>query len=102
METWTTTPIALWLARHTLPIQQEQSPSIGAQGYALQAYAAYGLDRSQPDYRYAQENAANGAQVLLHTLARQLRRLGRQGRLRPSQLYSPATGPVDNTTVLGP
>jgi len=86
----------------TIPTHLEDLLSIGAQGYALQAYAAYGLDRSQPDYRYAQENAADGAQVLLHRFARELRRLGRQGRLRPSQLYSPTTGPVDNTTVIGP
>jgi len=86
----------------TIRSHHEGLVSIGAQGYALQAYAAYGIDRSQSDYRYAQERASNDAELLLRDFRQQIKRLGRHGKVRASQLYSPATQPVDNTRVLGP
>ena len=86
----------------TVPSYLEDLLSLGAQGYALQAYASYGVDRSQPDYRYAQERAADDAKALLQGFRSQLKRLGRHGRLRPSSLYVPQTTPVDKSTVVGP
>ena len=86
----------------TIPSYLEDLLSLGAQGYALQAYASYGVDRSQPDYRYAQERAAHDAKALLQGFRSQLKRLGRHGRLRPSALYVPQTTPVDKSTVVSP
>ena len=86
----------------TLPAHLEDLLSVGAQGYALQAYASFAVDRLNPDYRYAQEQASHDAGVLLDHFRRQCKRLGRQGKLRPTSLYVPQTAPVDNTTVIGP
>lgn len=86
----------------TVPTPLEDLLSIGAQGYALQAYASYSTDRSQEAYRHAQVGALQQSRELLEDFRSQLKRLGRQGRLRVSSLYRPATTPADNTTVIGP
>ena len=85
----------------TLPVYMEDILSIGAQGYAMEAYASYGIDRSQPDYRYPQAAAREQATLLLSEFRKQLRKLGRMGRVRPTLLYSPAIEP-SNLTVTRP
>ena len=86
----------------TIPTHLEDILSQGAQGYALQAYASYAVERLQPDYRHAQERASEDAGKLLKDFRSQLRKLGRHGRIRPSRLYRPATIPVSKTTDWGP
>ena len=86
----------------TLPAYLEELLAIGAQGYALQAYASYGLDRAQPDYHYAADQAMRQARAALDDFRGQCKRLARHGRVRGSGLYLPATDPADNTTVIGP
>lgn len=85
-----------------MPAHLEDLLSLGAQGYALQAYAAYGIDRNNEDYCYAQERASQDAKQLLSDFQQHLRKIGRHGHLRPSQLYLPTTSPVSKTTAFGP
>ena len=85
----------------TVPTHLEDLLSIGAQGYALQAYASYAVDRSQGDYHYGQEAALEESRKLLGDFRAQLKRLGRQGRVRISSLHVPATEPVDQSRVVG-
>lgn len=85
----------------TLPAHLEDLLSQGAQGYALQAYAAYAVDRLQADYHYAGERAAQDAGELLSDFRWQLKKLGRFGKVRSNQLYTPATLPVSKSTDWG-
>jgi len=77
----------------TVPSHLENLLALGAHGYALQAYAAFGLDRSQADYRYAQERASADAHLLLTRFRHDLKRLGRQGKPRTHSLYTPIWSP---------
>lgn len=86
----------------TIPAYLEGLVARGAQGYAMQAYAAYSADRSQPDYRFAQEQAMANARQLLDDFRLQLRKMGHRGRLRTSTRYLPATNPVSKITDWGP
>jgi hypothetical protein len=85
----------------TVPAPLEDVVSLGAQAYALQAYASYALDRSQGDYHYSQEDALEESRKLLDDFRAQIKRLGRHGRVRVSSLYVPATEPVDQSGVVG-
>ncbi|MCX5999195.1 MAG: hypothetical protein NTU41_06270 [Chloroflexi bacterium] len=72
----------------TLPVYLEDLLSLGGQGYALQAYASYAVDRTQPDYAQAQAGAFDRSRQLLQDFRSQLRRIGRTGKLRQASLYS--------------
>lgn len=71
----------------TLPEYLEDILALGAQGYALQAFAAAALDPLQADARHAQEAAAQDARLLLTDFRSQLRQLSYRGRLRPASMY---------------
>jgi len=85
----------------TVPAPLEDLVSLGAQGYALQAYASYAVERGQADYRYGQEAALEESRKLLGDFRSQLKRLGRQGRVRVSSLYVAASEAVGESGVVG-
>ncbi len=72
----------------SLPEHLEDLVVFGAQGYALQAYAAGALDVVQADARYAQERAFRDGQLLLSSFNDVLQRLSHRARLRPSHMYT--------------
>ena len=72
----------------TLPAYLEDLLLLGAQGYALNAYASYAVDRSQPDYGEAQAGALEQSRQLLGDFRSQMRRMGRRGKLRQASLYT--------------
>jgi hypothetical protein len=85
----------------TVPVPLEDLVSLGTQGYALQAYASYAVERGQADYHYGQGVALEESRKLLGDFRAQLKRLGRQGRVRASSLYVPATEPAGESGVVG-
>ncbi|MCX5998899.1 MAG: hypothetical protein NTU41_04725 [Chloroflexi bacterium] len=73
----------------TLPAYLEDLLSLGAQAYALQAYASYAVDRTQPDYAEAQAGALKQSRQLLDDFRSQARRIGHTGKVRRNALYAP-------------
>ena len=85
----------------TVATPLEDLVSVGAQAHALQAYASYAVERGQADYHYGQEAALEESRKLLDDFRAQIKRLGRQGRVRVSSLYVPAAEPVGESGVVG-
>jgi len=86
----------------TVPPHLEDLLLVGAQGYALRAYASYAVDRGQPDFRAGHESALETSRELLADFRGGLRRVGRHGRVRRSSLYLPAGEAVDQSGAAGP
>jgi hypothetical protein len=92
----------LSVATSTIPPIHENLIALGAKGFALQQWAAEAINKvnvggDQVDRKYRQLAADK-----LYQFRRELRRLGRQNRIRVRQLYTPYYPTVSKSTVTGP
>jgi hypothetical protein len=84
----------------TIPSQHEDIVAIGAEGYALVEWAAYSINRVSLGGEETPQQFRVRGEELLRQFKRESARL--KSRLRPRQLYRPATTPVSKTTDWGP
>jgi len=86
----------------TVPPRNEDLIALGAAAYALLEWASYAINRvNVGGSQVAREYRQQGSERLAR-FRQELRRLGRQNRVRVRQLYAPATTPVSEVTDSGP
>jgi len=92
----------LSLATSTIPAIHERLIALGAEGFALQQWAAEAINKvNVGGADVARKYRTLGADKL-HQFRRELKRLGRQNRVRVRQLYTPYYPIVSKSTVVGP
>jgi hypothetical protein len=92
----------LSVATSTIPAIHENLVALGAQGFALQQWAAEAINKvNVGGADVARKYRTLGADKL-HRFRKELKRLGRQNQVRVRQLYTPYYPPVSKTTVAGP
>ena len=86
----------------TIPSRYEDLVALGAAAYALLEWAGYAINRvNVGGTQVAREYREQGSERLAR-FRQELRRLGRQNRVRVRQLYAPARTPVSKAAVSGP
>lgn len=86
----------------TIPTQYEDLIAHGAAGYALVEWAAYAVNRvNVGGEATARAYRLEGEARLLY-FRTEIKKLGRQSRVRVRQLYTPYQAPVSKSIVMGP
>jgi len=86
----------------TIPIQYENLVSNGAAGFALVEWASYAVNRVNLGGEGTARLYRVEGDARLRLFRSEIKKLGRQGKVRVRQLYTPYTTPVSKTTVMGP
>ena len=92
----------LGAATSTIPTVHERLIAIGAVGFALQQWAVEGINKTNVGGKDVARAYRTLSSAKLSHFRRELKRLGRQNRVRVRQLYSPAYPIVSKNTVVGP
>ena len=86
----------------TIPQQLEDLVAGGAEGYAAAAWAVYATNRVNVGGGTTPAEFLKWGREKLRFFRSELKRLGRQNRVRIRQLYSPYYSPVSKSTDAGP
>ncbi len=92
----------LSVATSTIPAIHENLIAIGAKGFALQQWAAESLNAVNVGGADVPRKYKALAADTLYRFRKELKRLGRQNRVRVRQLYTPYYPTVSKGTVAGP
>lgn len=82
----------------TIPPRFEDLLAIGAEGYALMEWAAFAINQVNLGGTDTAADFRALGQEKLRRFRREVKRLGRWGRVRPSRLYTPAT-PIEGMSA---
>ena len=86
----------------TVPAQHEHLIILGATGLALVEWASYAVNRVNVGGAATARTYRSDGEARLLLFRREIRALGRQGKVRVRQLYTPYTPIVSKTIVTGP
>ncbi|MBM3156453.1 MAG: hypothetical protein FJ004_04125 [Chloroflexi bacterium] len=86
----------------TIPTQYEDLVANGAAGFALIEWAAYAVNRVNVGGEATARTYRLEGEARLKLFRSELKKLGRQGRVRVRQLYTPYQAPVSKSIVMGP
>lgn len=86
----------------TIPEMYEDLIATGAAGYAAMEYAAFTINQVNAGGTGGAGDFLNLGKEHLSTFRRELKRMGRRGRVRAQNLYTPWNAPVSKTVVSGP
>ncbi len=86
----------------TIPAKLEDLVAAGAEGYAAISWSVYAVNRVNAGGTATPEEFLNWGKEKLRFFRAELKRLGRQNRVRARQLYTPCRAPVSKTTDYGP
>lgn len=86
----------------TIPSRFEDLIAIGAAGYALVEWAAFAINQVNLGSTETPALFSTQGQQKLSHFRRELKRLGRKGRVRQNRLYAPATPLASMSTDPGP
>jgi hypothetical protein len=92
----------LGVATSTIPTVHERLIAIAAVGFALQQWAVEAVNKTNVGGKDVPATYRQLAARKLSHFRRELKRLGRQNRVRVRQLYSPAYPIASRNTVVGP
>ena len=86
----------------TIPARHEDLVSLGAEGYALIAWSAYAINQVNLGGTDTPSLFRGVGEQKLKQFRKELKRLGRLGKLRISRLYTPAASIVSESIDPGP
>jgi hypothetical protein len=86
----------------TIPAQHEDLIAAGVAGFAAEEWAVYAINKVNPGGNAAPQELLAWANQKLKFFRQELRRLGRQNRVRVNTLYSPLLPIVTRNEVPGP
>ncbi|MDD5190482.1 MAG: hypothetical protein PHE50_05505 [Dehalococcoidales bacterium] len=84
-----------------IPVRLEELVVMGGAGYAAIEWAVYAINRANMGGNQTAVELESWGTARLNTFRRDLKRLGRQNRLRVQTLYQPSNNTMDKTTDFG-